>query len=88
MPLVTADVLGERLAFGVDRFECGLDLVRRRRFVDVTEHEDRRLEQRRRVRHVLTRDVGSGAVNRLEDCALCTEVRAGDEAEAADEGAA
>ena len=81
-----AHVAGERLALGVDRFQSALHLVGGGRLVQVAQHQDRRLQQRRGVGHVLAGDVRRRAVHRLEDGALQAEVGARHQAQPADQG--
>ena len=52
---------------------------------EVVEHHHAALDERRRVRDALARDVGRRAVDGLEDRALDADVRARDDAEPADE---
>ena len=57
-------------------------------FVEVPQHQDRRQQQRRRVRDVLARDVRRAAVHGFEHRDLRAEVRGADHAEAADQAGA
>src|SRR6188508_467875 len=53
--------------------------------VDVMQHEYRRVQQGHRVGEPLPGNIGRAAVNGLEDPDVGTQIRAGDDAEAADE---
>src|SRR5882724_9050551 len=53
-----ANVAGADLALFENLQHCGFDLVSSRALVEVTQHQDRGLQQRGRVRDSLARNVG------------------------------
>src|SRR3984957_16350707 len=82
---VSAHIAGECLLLDINLLERSMHSIRGANLAKVAQHQDGGLQQRGWVRDVLARNVGRRAVDRLEDRALGTQIRARYQAQAAHE---
>ena len=57
-PGLAADIARDMLLLGVNMTQCRIDVVSRNVLVQMMQHENRRAQHSRRIRHVLARNVG------------------------------